>query len=131
MFATFLIIFLKRALMASSADRILGWRSFCVTYCHLSSSHDLFSQPLSYLPKFSFVTLFHIPDSLCLTPKRVNNLFQRTQLQALIKRMPEERRYALKYGEEEPVSLRCFSSCRLQLLLPAPGRSGEGTISCH
>lgn len=81
-FATVLIIFLKHALMAASAHRVLGWRSFYVKYCYSSSSQDLFSQPLSYLFKFSCVSHFSIPDSLCLTPKRVNSLCQRTQLQA-------------------------------------------------
>lgn len=126
-FATFLIIFLKHSLKAAAVDRILDWRSFYETYCLLRSFHDLFSQPLSCLLKFSFVLPSPIPDILYLTPKRPDNLFQRTQLQSLTKRIQERCRYAMKCREEllswgiSP--LDSLSFCCLHL-----GGYGEGTF---
>lgn len=57
-FATFLIIFLKHILMAAPRNGILGWESFYAAFCHLSSSHNLFPQPLSYLFRSSMYHIF-------------------------------------------------------------------------
>lgn len=120
-FATFLIIFLKHILMAAPGDRILGWESFYAAFCRLSSSHNLFPQPLSYLFRFSVYHIFTFLTVYAWYQRELAIYFRDLNYRLKLKGCKEECRYGVEY-REQPVHLRCCSPHWVQFLLPAPER---------